>query len=242
MITIKDGIIHPFVDENYYQLGINKWIQWDMEKDGYRILLSGPSGSGKTTAAQLILSKIALHVNNCSIYVLDYKNIDFAYLEGCKNYFKFNSTTDGFLKVYDLFESRLEHNKEYSYLVLYIDEYPSWILSLSSKEQKDIQGKMARILNLSRAKNIHVILSCQKPLSELFSAGSRENFSYKILLQAPSKKTIGMLMPNFKDEIVACPTGVGYYTVNDANLTKIRVPFPSNVKAMQQDLRDAVDR
>lgn len=42
-------------------------------KDGYRILLSGPSGSGKTTAAQLILSKIALHVNNCSIYVLDYK-------------------------------------------------------------------------------------------------------------------------------------------------------------------------
>ena len=149
MITIKDGIIHPFVDENYYQLGINKWIQWDMEKDGYRILLSGPSGSGKTTAAQLILSKIALHVNNCSIYVLDYKNIDFAYLEGCKNYFKFNSTTDGFLKVYDLFESRLEHNKEYSYLVLYIDEYPSWILVFQANNRKTFKERWQEFLILA---------------------------------------------------------------------------------------------
>ena len=103
-------------------------------------------------------------------------------------------------------------------------------------------GKMARLLNLSRAKKIHVIVSCQKPLGELFSSGSRESFSHKVLLQAPSKETINMIMPNFKDEIQTCPTGVGYCTVNDADLLKIRVPFPTNIKAMHKDLWEAVNR
>ena len=71
-----NGIIYPFVDETYWQYGITKWIQWDMAKDGYRILLSGPSGSGKTTLAQGLLSRIGRHLDGCEIYVLDYKNID----------------------------------------------------------------------------------------------------------------------------------------------------------------------
>lgn len=237
-----DGIIRPFVDETYWQYGVTKWVEWNMEKDGYRILLSGPSGSGKTTLAQGILSRTARHLNKCQIYVLDYKNIDFAYLDGAKRYFKHDDTTDGFLEFYDIFELRLSRNDQYDWLILYIDEYPSWLLSFPSKEMKEILSKMARILNLSRAKQIHLIVSCQKPLSELFSTGSRESFSHKILLQAPSKETVGMLMPNYKDEIVTCPTGVGYYTVNDAGLTKIRVPFPKNIKEMRSDLWEAVNR
>lgn len=103
-------------------------------------------------------------------------------------------------------------------------------------------SKMARLLNLSRAKQIYIILSCQKPLAELFSSGSRESFSHKILLQAPSKETVGMLMPNYKDFIETCSTGVGYVTVNDSDLTKIRVPFPKNTEAMHRDLLNAVNR
>ena len=101
---------------------------------------------------------------------------------------------------------------------------------------------MARLLNLSRAKQIHICVSCQKPLADLFSSGSRESFSHKVLLQAPSKETVGMLMPNFKDIIETCPTGVGYVTVNDSDLTKIRVPFPKNIDAMHRDLWNAVNR
>lgn len=238
----KSGYIRPFVDEVMWSYGIKKWIEWDMEKDGYRILLSGPSGSGKTTLAQGILSRIARHLDGCQIYVLDYKNIDFAYLDGAKNYFKHEASTDGFLKFYDVFENRLKENQKYNWLVLYIDELPSWQLSLPSKEQKDIMSKMARLLNLSRAKNIHLIVSCQKPLGELFSSGSRDSFSHKVLLQAPSKETVNMIMPNFKEEIQTCPTGVGYCTVNDANLIKIRVPFPKNVETMHRDLWKAVNR
>ena len=58
-----------------------------MGGDGLRILLSGPSGSGKTTLAQSILSKTALHLPQCQIYVLDYKNIDFSYLYGAKHFY-----------------------------------------------------------------------------------------------------------------------------------------------------------
>ena len=242
MGTNANGIIYPFIDEKYWQYGITHWIKWDMAKDGYRILLSGPSGSVKTTLAQGLLSRIALHLYGCEIYVLDYKNVDFAYLDGAKRYFIFDDTTNGFLEFYSIFEERLRTNENFSWLILYIDEYPSWIGSMGSKEQKDIMGKMARLLNLSRAKKIHVIVSCQKPLGELFSSGSRESFSHKVLLQAPSKETINMIMPNFKDEIQTCPTGVGYCTVNDADLLKIRVPFPTNIKAMHKDLWEAVNR
>lgn len=239
---MADGIIRPFADERYWQHGITKWIEWDMAKDGYRILLSGPSGSGKTTLAQGILSRTARWLDGCQIYVLDYKNIDFAYLDSSAHYFKHDECLNGFMEFYGIFENRLCQNASYNWLMLYIDEYPSWLLSFPSKDQKDIMSKMARLLNLSRAKQMHLVVSCQKPLSELFSTGSRESFSHKVLLQAPSKETINMLMPGFKDEIETCSTGVGYCTVNDASLTKIRVPFPRDIRAMQKDLWSAVNR
>lgn len=239
---MADGIIRPFADERYWQHGITKWIEWDMAKDGYRILLSGPSGSGKTTLAQGILSRTARWLDGCQIYVLDYKNIDFAYLDSSAHYFKHDECLNGFMEFYGKFEKRLCQNASYNWLMLYIDEYPSWLLSFPSKDQKDIMSKMARLLNLSRAKQMHLVVSCQKPLSELFSTGSRESFSHKVLLQAPSKETINMLMPGFKDEIETCSTGVGYCTVNDASLTKIRVPFPRDIRAMQKDLWSAVNR
>ena len=88
MTIMADGIIKPFVNENYWQYGVTKWLEWDMKKDGYRILISGPSGSGKTTLAQGVLSKISRHLSGCEIFLLDYKNVDFAYLEGAKRYFK----------------------------------------------------------------------------------------------------------------------------------------------------------
>ena len=239
---MDSGIIRPFVDERYWQCGITKWIKWDMEATGIRILLSGPSGSGKTTLAQSVLSKTARHLKNCEIYVLDYKHMDFSYLSEAKNYFAYDMSTDGFREFYELFEYRLAHNEKYSWLLLYIDEYPSWLMSLPSKEQKEIMSMMARLLNLSRAKQIHIVVSAQKPLGELFSTGSRDSFSHKVLLQAPSKETINMLMPNFKDSIQTCPTGVGYCTVNDADLTQIRVPLPKNIEAMHTELWNAVNR
>ena len=238
---MTDGIITPFVDEYFWQNNITQWVQLDMRTSS-RMLVSGPSGSGKTTLCLGLLSKTSRHLKNCQIFLLDYKNVDFAFLKGAKHFFKYDDCLEGFTQFYNIFEERLSHNDTYNWLILYIDEYPSWLLSFSSKEQKEIMSKMARLLNLSRAKQIHIIVSAQKPLSELFSTGSRESFSHKILLQAPSRETVNMLMPNFKEEIETCPTGVGYYTVNDDKLTKIRVPFPRNIKAMHDDLWSAVNR
>lgn len=238
----NSGIIKPFVDERYYQLGIVRWICWDMKADGRRILLSGASGSGKTTLAQSILSKTSRHLPGCEIYVLDYKNIDFSYLDSTKRFFKHDASIDGFMEFYDMFDSRLLHNDTYNWLMLYIDEYPSWILSLPSKVQKEVMSKMARLLNLSRAKQIHIMLSCQKPLAELFSAGSRESLSYKLLLGAPSKETVNMLMPNHKEIMESCSTGVGYCTIDDAQLTKFRVPLPDDKESLHKDLWNAVNR
>ena len=109
------SIICPFVNEKFYEAGVIKWEKWDMGGDGLRILLSGPSGSGKTTLAQSILSKTALHLPQCQIYVLDYKNIDFSYLYGAKHFYSYDKTTDGFFEFYNVFEKRLEWNYRIEY-------------------------------------------------------------------------------------------------------------------------------
>ena len=48
---------------------------------------------------------------------------------------------EGFTQFYDIFEERLKQNATYNWLILYIDEYPSWLLSFPAKEQKEIMSK-----------------------------------------------------------------------------------------------------
>lgn len=140
MMIFKTEI--PFcLDEEYFQLGIMKYLNFsDFRVQGQRCLVCGPSGSGKTVLTASLLGKLSLYIPNICIYIVDYKGMDYTYCEGMANYYAVDHALTGFNTFFELFENRL--------LLLMVDEFPSLLMSLSKKEQEEIKGKLARMLNL----------------------------------------------------------------------------------------------
>lgn len=231
------------LNEEYVQLGIEKWISFDFESDGQRVLIVGPSGSGKTVFATTLIGKIGLHIPKVSIWVIDYKGIDFQWLSGCKNYYAVDKAIEGINAFFTMFENRLYGRSPCDRIqVGFIDELSSLILSLPKKEQEDLKGKIARLLNLSRALKIIFVTAMQRPSAELFVNGARDNYNIKFMFGANSREAVNMIMSEHKDYIVPCQTGVGYCTINDTELKKVRAVMPGNFEKLHKVISEAVNR
>ncbi|RKD33944.1 hypothetical protein [Lacrimispora algidixylanolytica] len=116
------------------------------------------------------------------------------------------------------------------------------LLSLPKKEQEELRGQIARLLNLSRALKIIFISAMQRPSAELFVNGARDNYNIKFMFGANSKETINMVAGEYKEFISSCPTSVGYCTINDMNLKKIRSIMPTNTDKLHYVIKEAVNR
>lgn len=235
--------INVCLDEEYLQVGMMKWVPFDFESDGQRVLIVGPSGSGKTVFSTALLGKLGLHIPNISLWVVDYKGLDFEWLSGCKHYYSVDQAAGGIQAFFTMFENRLYKRAPVdSIQVLFVDELSSLILSLTKKEQEELKGQIARLLNLSRALKIIFISAMQRPSAELFVNGARDNYSIKYLFGSNSKETIAMVMNEYKDFIVPCPTGVGYCTINDMGLKKIHSVMTTKLDKLYQTIRETTNR
>lgn len=237
------GMLKLCLDEEYYNTGIEKWLDFDFEADGQRVLIVGPSGSGKTVFSTLLMGKLSLYIPNVSITVADYKGVDFDWLSGCHNYYSVDNAINGINSFFNMFEDRLYRREQAENIqVLFVDEFPSLLLSLPKKEQDELRCKFARLLNLSRALKIIIISAMQRPSAELFANGARDNYNIKFMFGANSKETIGMIMSEYKEFITPGATGVGYCTVNDMSLKKIRVAMQKDTEKLHKTIFKAVNR
>lgn len=238
------GLINICLDEEYLKLGgIEKWVPFDFESEGQRVMVVGPSGSGKTIFAKTLLGKLGLHIPAIHIWIVDYKGLDFEWLSGCKHYYSVDKAVEGIHAFFTMFEDRLYKRKPSDNIqVLFVDELNSLLLSISKKEQEELRGQIARLLNLSRALKIILISAMQRPSAELFANGARDNYNIKFMFGANSKETINMIASEYKEFISPCPTGVGYCTINDMNLKKIRSVMPANTDKLHYVIKEAVNR
>lgn len=236
----------PFcLDEEYFQLGIMKYLNFsDFRVQGQRCLVCGPSGSGKTVLTASLLGKLSLYIPDICIYIVDYKGMDYTYCEEMANYYAVDHALTGFNAFFDLFENRLYKRVASTYFAAcLIDEFPSFLMSLSKKEQEEIKSKLARILNLSRAFKIHIIMAMQRPNADLFANGARDNFNHRFLMgsMANNKESVAMIANEYKDIIEPCPVGVGYY-ISDIQIKKIRSILPRNTQKLHKVICEAVNR
>lgn len=237
------GLINLCLDEEYLKLGIEKWIPFDFESDGVRALIVGPSGSGKTVFSKTLLGKLGLHIADIHIWVVDYKGLDFEWLTECKRYYPVDIAINGVNEFFTMFEDRLYKRTPLDNIqVLFIDELPSLLLSLPKKEQEELKGRIARLLNLSRALKIVFISAMQRPSAELFANGARDNYGIKFIFGANSKENLRIVANEHIDFMSPCPAGVGYCTINDMNLKKIRSIMPTNTDKLHNVIREAVNR
>ena len=227
--------------ETLLESGISNYISWDTDKAAH-MAVSGITGMGKTTLVKLICARINKYIPASEITVCDFKGIDFQFLNGCSRYYRFDACMDGFNEFYNSFISRQRNNESYTFRLLMFEEWASFLQYLDKKDAEEAKKKLSSLLMLSRAYNYHILLSQQRLSAESFG-NSRDNLNIVITLGNLSKEVRDMLFSEYKEEIRPDRTiGSGYILTNGSDFRRIVVPYINNMKLVEENIRQAVER
>ena len=165
------------------------------------LLVAGRTGSFKTRSTLFLIGKALSQNPSADFYFADFKSGgDYQFAINTGHLTDMQSAIDN--ACYTLSARQAGLPERYPYIVV-LDEYPSFILSLDSKDRKKYQSKLATLLNLGRAFEIHVWVVTQRPGAELFANGSRDNFNCRILMGSPSPETRRMMIGDDLSEVPA---------------------------------------
>ena len=236
-------IIGLFLDEHLLNYGIEKYTLWNPATAPH-IVIFGATGTGKTYATKLMLGRIAKNYSDSQFFVCDYKgDSDFSFLNGEDRFFRFLDCENGLANFYDRFEQR-QSGKDSTrhFLLLFFDEWASYILNLDKKKAEDENRKLATLLMLGRSFNVHVLISQQRVDASYFNA-ARDNFNLVIALGNLSAEGKEMMFREFKDEMKPDrKQGTGYMLTNGTDLTPIVVPSVYDMNHLNQYIEQAVKR
>lgn len=243
MMKIFNGCmsIPIYIDERMYQLGITEWLMWEPSKAPH-IVIVGSTGSGKTYFSKSLLGKLALYGEKPQLYVCDFKgDEDFSFLCGCKKFYRYTACEQGLEEFYQCFLNRQSgKSSERMMLVLFFDEWASYLNFVGKKKAEEEKGKLSNLLMLGRSFNVHVIISQQRADAQYFST-ARDNFNLVIGLGNLSPESKEMLFHDYKEEMEAnCGRGMGYTLSNGMNLKKILVPTITNEKKLHNAILSIV--
>lgn len=241
MISNNNTTIPILLNDKLFRLHINKWETWNTNTAPH-VIIVGATGSGKTYLSQLLLGKIALYVHDAEIVVMDFKgDDDFLFLKGCKNCCRYAECEDGFQRFFNRFADR-QQGKDTSrkMLVLFFDEWASYLNYQDKKQAEEEKRKMANLLMLGRSFNVHVIISQQRADAQYFST-ARDNLNVVIGLGNLSEESKDMLFHEYKKEMLPNrERGTGYMLTNGTNLQAVIVPHISNMEKLHRVIRNAV--
>jgi len=164
-------------------------------KTNSHILICGMSGSGKSFMEQEVLAKLAVSEPEGEVFFADYKGDDsFAYLRDCPGYYSYKDTLQALSFVHARMTARQAGAADSHHPVTLIwDEYMAQALALLSEDKKAaavVMNKVSEILLLGRSLSVRLLVSCQRPDSLAFPAGSRLNYGVVVVLGAAVKSIL----------------------------------------------------
>lgn len=223
-----------------FQLNIPRWKMWEPSKAPHVIII-GATGSGKTYFSKLLLGKIALYTKSATIILCDFKgDDDFSFLIRHKNFFRFMECERGLDKFYQLFLERQNGTSSCrDMLLLFFDEWASYINFLDKKKTEAEKQKLSNLLMLGRSFNVHLIISQQRADAQYFST-ARDNFNLVVGLGNLSHESKEMLFREYIEEMTVNQVqGEGYLLINGTDLTKIIVPYVKDMDKLHQTIINA---
>ena len=179
------------------------------------------------------MGKLCLTYKNAKVYILDFKGDDsFREFNNFNNYFIYSDCLAGLREVYEEFNERLKNTGNFYPLIIFIDELASMIsyFSRTTSEKNEIQRIIAEMLMMGRGKRVHIVTSTQRPDSNLFSNGARDNYTFKLGLGNLSSEAKKMLFPSTDIIFKKCGIGYGYVSLHSNDPIFVGVPVFSNFK------------
>ncbi len=236
--------ISLFYNENHLKYGIRQYVTWNPAVAPHFVVF-GATGSGKTYAMKLMLARISKEIPDAQFFVADYKgDSDFSYLCGEQRFYRFmeceNCLSEFFLR---LQRRQSGEDTTKNFLLMFFDEWASYIMNLEKKKAEEEKRKLATLLMISRSYNMHVGIGQQRCDSAYFTAGSRDQYNLVMALGNLSSEGKDMMFREFKEQMKPDrKQGMGYMTINGTDFTPIQVPYITNMDKVNHYIKEAVRR
>jgi hypothetical protein len=241
-------------DRNLYEDGgIKHQVTVDLKSRAMSLFV-GATGQGKTYATRYFLANLVKSDPAARITIIDVKNFDFfPDFSDCSRCYGADTALIGIKRYADEYGEIVKLGRTSDTMprrVLLVDEWAA-LNSMAAFEKKksandtEITAKesmaiVSRILMTGRAYSHSVLIGCQRAQSELFPAGSRDNFGNILHMGNFSKEQRLMLAPNSKDEISDdCGVGQGYLIQQGKKIRRILIP-EYNVNRANELIRGAL--
>lgn len=134
--------------------------------------------------------------------------------EGCRNIMDYNRKSD----------------KNMSYLVIVIDELADLMLS---REASEIESRIAKLAQMSRAVGIHLILATQRPSVDVITGVIKANFPARIAFQVASKTDSRTVLDANGAETLLGRGDMLYMPPGKAEPQRLHGPFISTAETEQ---------
>lgn len=220
MTMSYDNTLIVGVEQKSLSMGFTLPIKIDFDKVPH-LILCGNSGSGKTYMLTYLLGQIAK--KPVKLLLADFKGIDFIEFDGCANYYKHTNVGEALDYVFSELQKRMaEPKKDNQPIYFCVDEWASFLLLYSKKEQDTYKQKIGSLLMLGRGVKIFVIMALQRADASYITG--RDNFGNAVGLGALSKESTAMLFNDEKEVIQPKSRGKGYLRTDGKPITEIVVP------------------
>lgn len=155
--------------------------------------LVGTTGSGKSTLLKVILSTIINNHKNVKLILCDYKRAELSMFKDCTNVLSFSYTEEDisntinstYQMVLEKYDKLMQQNKcqcsSYEETILLVIEE----VALMPKSDMKI---LRKIMSISRAVNLYVIFTVQRPSNEVLDNVVKSLVANRIVLKTEDKK------------------------------------------------------
>ncbi len=206
------------------------------------LLVIGPTGTGKSVAIKIFMSKILKYRPDSTLWLLDFKQMDFQKFSSCSHYYGYTDCLQGLKDYYAAFKAQQAAGVAGVPNYLIIDEWGSFITSLDKKDAEQAKRLLAELLMLGRAYHFIPIIGIQRPDASYFN-GSRDNFNSCLALGNLSPEGQHMLFPDsVKEQVTMCKQREGHLYIDGVGLEKIRIENIADIDALDTSIREAMSR
>lgn len=156
------------------------------------MLVAGTTGSGKSTLLHNLIANLK-NYNECLIYMVDPKKIEFSAYDGrlphSKVFYTYDETIDLLDVLLDIMEQRYSMMREgvppqeFPYIALIVDEFADLVM----QDKDDVFfTKVCRLAQKSRAARISIVLGTQRPSVNIINGAIKANFPARLACRVAS--------------------------------------------------------